>query len=894
MDPFKREKEMLASGIRKAAFASVALVIAAVAGLYLSGAITLMLLKLDAPLKWNTWLEYWQALSLPDVAPYAKTIRIGGLVGFGLPLLLWLLLLVPLFKSRRPSTHGDARFATRSDLARLGLLKDDPQGIIVGKSGRRFLRMSGTRHALLAAPTRSGKGVGFVMPNLLDFRGSVVVLDIKQESFDISSGWRQQLGPVYLFNPFADDLRTHAWNPFDYVRTARTFRTSDLQAIADCLYKESAGQDPFWLNMARSTFVAMAGYLFDHHQYQQTQERPGQSALPTLGAIYRLLSGDGDDLKQLLRDLANKPFVHADTRLGFANITGLADETFTSVIAVTQAPLLILANPIVDAATSRSDFNLGDLRRRVQSIYVGISPSKLGEARGLLNLFFEQAIKANGSVLPEQDPTLRHHCLFLLDEFTALGKVDIIIQAVGWLAGYGVRIACVIQSLSQLESVYGAEAARSMVTNLACQIIYTPREQRDAEEYSKMLGDTTVRRRQHSRGQGGGSYTELEERRALMLPQELKAMSPEQEIVLIEGTPHPTRCSKIRYYQDRYFIPRLKHARATVPVLDMSGEGQAATDVESASTSSIPPGVDPRTLYVPPALQDHYDRYRPYLPPTEQGTLITVHKLSTPDRLYDLCLRRMMEVANERTVRELGRLPHGGLPIVPKKKAPHPPWRRRAIPLPTLTPEQEAMMLKQMMMASTLAAAGAVTGCGSQTPDFKRNPHPVEQYEITVTVHDAPGPLIATQGGPMYQAFDCAYAVNRLAGSWGQPEASHNIGYRKIDATTYVGRFFLDGMLDEDYDGLGGSNPCHWQFTGVDILLRATGADGETKFGAWLPRNDVLAEKPVTLYFNKMRYPSNDNIPNYPHGGRPPERYGPGVHDSDLFSVTLVARKVQP
>ena len=304
----------MGSGKAKGGFAFVALVIAAVAGLYLSGGITLMLLKLDAPLKWNTWLEYWQALSLPDVAPYAKTIRIGGLVGFGLPLLLWLLLLVPLFKSRRPSTHGDARFATRSDLARLGLLKDDPQGIIVGKSGRRFLRMSGTRHALLAAPTRSGKGVGFVMPNLLDFRGSVVVLDIKQESFDISSGWRQQLGPVYLFNPFADDLRTHAWNPFDYVRTARTFRTSDLQAIADCLYKESAGQDPFWLNMARSTFVAMAGYLFDAHaaMVREIGEPGAMSERPTLGAIYRLLSGDGTDLKEQLQAHAAKDFVHAD------------------------------------------------------------------------------------------------------------------------------------------------------------------------------------------------------------------------------------------------------------------------------------------------------------------------------------------------------------------------------------------------------------------------------------------------------------------------------------------------------------------------------------------------------------------------------------------------------
>ena len=203
-------------------------------------------------------------------------------------------------------------------------------------------------------------------------------------------------------------------------------------------------------------------------------------------------------------------------------------------------------------------------------------------------------------------------------------------------------------------------------------------------------------------------------------------------------------------------------------------------------------------------------------------------------------------------------------------------------------------MLKQMMMASTLAAAGAVTGCGSQTPDFKRNPHPVEQYEITVTVKDAPGPLIATQGGTVHQAFDCAYVVNRLAGSWGQPTWGWEIPFEQLDEKTFVGRFHRDEMLDEDYDGLGGSGRCHWQFMNMGVVLRATGADGETKFGAGLSNEEVLAEKPVTLYFNKMRYPSNDNIPNYSYAGELRDRFGPSIQDTDLFSVTLVARKVQP
>ncbi|PPU87790.1 type IV secretory system conjugative DNA transfer family protein, partial [Xanthomonas albilineans] len=134
------------------------------------------------------------------------------------------------------------------------------------------------------------------------------------------------------------------------------------------------------------------------------------------------------------------------------------------------------------------------LRKTVQSIYVGVSPAKLIEAKGVLNLFFEQAIKLNGRELPEHNPELKYQCMFMLDEFTALGRVEIVPVAVGWVAGYGIRIVIVIQSIAQLESVYGADTARGLITNLGVRIVFTPREQRDAEEYSKMLGETTVRR----------------------------------------------------------------------------------------------------------------------------------------------------------------------------------------------------------------------------------------------------------------------------------------------------------------------------------------------------------------------------------------------------------------
>lgn len=558
----------------KAASAIGLLLLALFGGLYFSGYLTFFLLKLQNPVQLDTYLDYVRSIDAPQVRPYVGKIKAAGAIGFGIPLLGWATLLFFILKPKNQPIHGNARFASKHDLSRLDLLKPSDTGIIVGKLGGAFIRLGGTRHALLAAPTRAGKGVGAVIPNLLNFKHSVVVLDVKQEAFNITSGWRSSFGSVYLFNPFADDRRSHCWNPVSYVRLEREFRNGDVQAIAASLYPDAPAENPFWINQARACFVTTTLYLLDVWEFDQ-QHMPAEFRLPfpTLGMAYRFLSGDGENLQDLFKRCAKRSDVSKDVRLGFNNLTALAEETFSSVVASAQSPLLIFLNPVLDKATSSNDFWLTDLRRKVTTIYVGIAPNKMTEARGVLNLFFQQAIKLNSSELPEHNPDLKYQCLFLLDEFTSMGKVEILVDGPSYLAGYNVRIFCVIQSLSQLDAVYGPEKARNMVTNLACQIVYTPREQRDANEYSEMLGFKTVRRRQRTRSHGAGgsvSYTELDEKVELMKPQELKALSPEKEIVFIEGTPHPVLCDKIRYYKDQYFMARLVQP-VVVKALEIEG-----------------------------------------------------------------------------------------------------------------------------------------------------------------------------------------------------------------------------------------------------------------------------------------------------------------------------------
>ena len=536
------------------------LIAALVGGLYLSGYILLIWLKLtQVPLELGTYLKYMGAMDTPKVAPFAKQIKVSGMVGFAVPIGLYLLMLYGMFKKKPQSTHGEARFANTGDLAKKDMFKETETSIVVGKKDGKLIQFSGQQFVILAAPTRSGKGVGIVIPNLLTYQGSMVVLDIKQENFDLTSGYRQTelKQEVFLFNPFAEDGRTHRWNPLTYVSSDKNFRVSDLMSIAAMLYPDGSADQKFWVSQSRNAFLAFTLYQLEKREHQQQDGLPQNLQVPcTLGAIYRLSSGNGKDLKQYLQGLSQESFLSQDAKTAFANLLSQADDTFSSIMGSFKEPLNAWINPIVDAATSGDDFLLTDLRKKKMTVYVGILPNKLAESRLIVNLLFSQIINMNTKELPQNNPDLKYQCLLLMDEFTSIGKVDIIASAVSYMAGYNIRLLPIVQSMAQLDATYGRESARTLMTNHALQIVYTPREQQDANDYSEMLGYTTVKKRNVTRGRET-SYSEVEERRALMLPQELKAMNANKEIFLYEGIPYPVMCDKIRYYEDKYFTQRL-------------------------------------------------------------------------------------------------------------------------------------------------------------------------------------------------------------------------------------------------------------------------------------------------------------------------------------------------
>ncbi len=494
-------------------------------------------------------------------APYIIALIAGGVIVFT--------------NQKKKTLHGDARFATLAEVRQAGLI-DPPKGlektILVGKFQNHYLTYGGFQFVMLAAPTRSGKGVGVVIPNCLNYSDSLVVLDIKLENFDITAGYRAKHGQeVYLFSPFDTNGRTHRYNPLAYISDDPASRMGDIDAIAAAFYSGGDEKDKFWNEQAKDLFRGLCLLVLE------TPDLPN-----TIGEILRQASGKGKPFKEhiegMLAAAKEKGFSYSSgCRDSLGRILGNSENTLSSIVATFNTPLLIFQNPRVDQATSANDFDLRDVRRKRMSIYLGVTPDKLKDAAVLINLFFDQLLNLNTRVLPQQDKSLKYQCLMIMDEFTAIGKVNMIQQAISYQAGYNMRVLTIIQNKSQLEDKYGKSGAITLMANHALMIMYAPSPvvQSDANEYSEMLGYETFisKNKSHSYsgigGNGSRSVSESEQKRALMLPQEIKELGQWREIVSMENC-KPILCDKIKYFEDPVFTERINWEAPEIPVHDVN------------------------------------------------------------------------------------------------------------------------------------------------------------------------------------------------------------------------------------------------------------------------------------------------------------------------------------
>lgn len=490
-----------------------------------------------------------------------------------------------IFAQRPRADHGTARFGTEKDLKRAGLRA--ASGILLGQQGDRFVVAGGQDHVGLFAPTRGGKGVSVVVPNLLTWQASAVVFDTKQENFRITSGYRAAHGSeVYLFNP--SSLETHRFNYLDAVRRDPVHRVGDLQMIAALLYPDPERGEKHWAENARELFLGLGLLLLDNYAALGTVYAGVQPGDVSLAAVRRLATQEkplaevfegwlkidrgaprrlDPECRRILGSMAVKPY-----------------KEFGSIVSTLAAGLALFANQVISSATASSDFDLLDLRRGGEfgkpiTVYVNVPPGEIKRLAKLVNLFFQLVTNVLTRDMPRPG---EHQVLLLMDEFAALGRMGSLKSAIPVIAGYQVRFLAILQSVSQLREIYGPDGANAIMENLRYRLIMTPNSVATAEEVSKMLGVYGARQRSRSR-QGDkvhASATDSLMRRNLLNPDELLRLPADQLLVLVEGH-RPLRIEKARYYEHRFFVGKWNH-------WEYDSDGPSSIEVEEIQLRKEP------------------------------------------------------------------------------------------------------------------------------------------------------------------------------------------------------------------------------------------------------------------------------------------------------------------
>jgi len=482
--------------------------------------------------------------------------------------------------STGPKTYfGDARWATRAEVKAAQLLRKD--GMLLGKKHGRYICSDEPLHALVTAPTRSGKGVGIVIPNLLSWRGSALILDIKQENFNLTSGFRAQHQDVYLFSPDDEQGRSHRWNPLDTIREGAAHRISDTQRLASILLPSPQGSEAsMWIEEARDLFIGLALYVLDV-----------KNVPATIGEIYRTLKTE-HSLDQVLESILVERGQTLDPVciMAFNNFVNKAPKEQSGVRSSLSSSLNLWSIPAIDAATSASDFRIEDLRRKPASIYFATGLNQLKPLSRIIRLFFELSIDVLTRKLPTDDEP--HNVLMIIDEFGSLGKMPVIADNLAFIAGYNLRMLNIIQGLAQLDELYGKPARESMLQNSALQLFFAANDETTSQYVSKRVGDQTTQTESISFGQNTimGTKSQSYTRTDFLRPEEFRRLCKKEAIIFKEGA-RPIKVQKLVYFKDRAFkerlypaldIPKLTVRAIAPPVFDI-----AALDGNEAGNGDV-------------------------------------------------------------------------------------------------------------------------------------------------------------------------------------------------------------------------------------------------------------------------------------------------------------------
>lgn len=505
---------------------------------------------------WPTYLQlaqygmqYFSTLSSSDPEMLLKLLgpSIGGILG---ALFLLFILRAPLLDWRpfrmKESVHGDAKWADEAEIkdAKLRAKK----GMLLGVTKKGYLIVDDFQHVLLFAPTGSGKGVGFVIPNLLFWEESCVCHDIKLENYELTSGYRKnKLGQdVYVWNPADPDGMSHCYNPLDWISAKPGQMVDDVQKICNLILPEQE----FWQNEARSLMLGVILYLC------AVPEK-----LKSFGEVVRTMRSDDVvyNLAVVLDTIGKR--IHPVAYMNIAAFLQKADKERSGVISTLNSGLELWANPLIDTATASSDFDVQQLKKKKITVYVGVSPDNLQRLEPLLKVFYQQATDFLTRKMPDikKEP---HGVLFMMDEFPSLGEMPQFQVGIAYFRGYRVKLFLIVQDTQQLKGIYEEAGMNSFLSNSYYRITFAANNVETANLISQLIGNKTVVQVSKNRPQffdmnpAARTVNASEVQRALLLPQEVITLPRDEQIILIESHA-PIKTKKIFYYKDKMFTKRL-------------------------------------------------------------------------------------------------------------------------------------------------------------------------------------------------------------------------------------------------------------------------------------------------------------------------------------------------
>jgi type IV secretion system protein VirD4 len=604
------------------------------------GLFSIASIKIYAPYKFWIWIAQLiknYGLENPEVSKYFMAGAFIQIIAFFIPPAI----LKAQLKGRKARAlvekiQGSARWADKEDIIESSLLPQPgkrSEGVYVGawedKKARKtlYLRHNGLEHILAYAPTRSGKGVGLVLPTLLSWPHSVLVLDIKGENYALTSRWRKQEAHnnILKFDPLDTTGTAARFNPLNEIRLETEYEHGDIEnmalLLADPDGTASRGNQKHWIDTAGSLIVALLYHLLYMAKYGPVlgvnadgSANRGEPFEPTLEKLrFMFADAGGKDFKSTLREIilyAHMPdysrgWTDADGKPSLTHPIAASnanealqrpDNEAGSVLSTAANTLKLFVDPVIAANTSNATFKLTDLTMRENSptsLYICIPPAQINRLVPLVRILVTQIVTILASELEYKDGKAKsknkNRLLLMLDEFPTLGNMEIFETALAFVAGYGLKAYIIVQDLAQLYKRYTEK--ESIVSNTHVQVAYAPNKIETAKILSEILGNTTiiteVKSKSIQKGVTTYNITEQEKQRPLLTPNEVMGLKgplknkeglieePGDMIIKVSGF-NPILGKQILYFKDPEFLRRAKLQMVEKSDILLNAEAKAA------------------------------------------------------------------------------------------------------------------------------------------------------------------------------------------------------------------------------------------------------------------------------------------------------------------------------